>query len=112
MLALITGASSGIGVEFARLLAINGYDLIITARREDRLTALKKTLEKMYKVSVEIFPADLSKISEVKKLAEYCFQKETDILINNAGFGILKQFEYTSDAENSKLINTNIYKEA
>jgi len=48
MLALITGASSGLGIEFARLLAINGYDLIISARRKDRLESLKKVLEKKY----------------------------------------------------------------
>ena len=46
MLALITGASSGLGVEFSRFLAMNGYDLIISARRENRLLSLKKILEK------------------------------------------------------------------
>ena len=108
MLALITGASSGMGVEFARLLAINGYDLIISARRKDRLIALKKTLEKLYGVSIEIFPADLSKVSEIQRLAEHCFSKEVDILINNAGFGILKSFKDIPENDNIELINTNI----
>jgi len=108
MLALITGASSGLGIEFARLLAINGYDLIISARRMDRLESLKKVLEKKYKINVEVFQADLSQVSEVERLAESCFNREVDILINNAGFGILKAFQNISNEENTNLINTNI----
>ena len=108
MLALITGASSGLGIEFARLLAINGYDLIISARRKDRLESVKKVLEKKYKINVEVFPADLSKVSEVEKLAEHCYKNDIDVLINNAGFGILKAFHNISNEENTDLINTNI----
>lgn len=108
MLALITGASSGLGVEFARLLAINGYDLIISARRMDRLESLKNVLEKKYKINVEVFQADLSKVAEVERLAEYCYKNDIDVLINNAGFGILKAFHNISNEENTNLINTNI----
>lgn len=108
MLALITGASSGLGVEFARFLAMNGYDLIISARRENRLLSLKKILEKKYKVNVKVFPADLSDVNDVLKLASNCFTKEIDILINNAGFGILGAFNNMSGKENTDLINTNI----
>lgn len=108
MLALITGASSGLGIEFARLLAINGYDLIISARRKDRLESLKKVLEKKYKINVEVFPADLSDVNDVLNLAENCFIKDVDILINNAGFGILGTFNNMSGKENVNLINTNI----
>lgn len=108
MLALITGASSGLGIEFARLLAVNGYDLIISARRKDRLELLKKVLEKKYKINVEVVPADLSKVSEVERLAGNCFNREIDVLINNAGFGILKVFHNISNEENTNLINTNI----
>ena len=108
MLALITGASSGLGIEFARLLAINGYDLIISARRKDRLESLKKVLEKKYKINVEVFPADLSDVNDVLNLAKSCFIKDVDILINNAGFGILGAFNNMSGKENVNLINTNI----
>ena len=108
MLALITGASRGLGIEFARLLAINGYDLIISARRKDRLESLKKVLEKKYKINVEVFPADLSDVNDVLNLAENCFIKDVDILINNAGFGILGTFNNMSGKENVNLINTNI----
>ena len=108
MLALITGASSGLGVEFARLLAINGYDLIISARRKDRLESLKKVLEKKYKINVEVFPADLSDVNDVLRLAANCFTKNINILINNAGFGILRSFNNIAGKENINLINTNI----
>ena len=108
MLALITGASSGLGVEFSRFLAMNGYDLIISARRENRLLSLKKILEKKYKVNVKVFPADLSDVNDVLKRASNCFTKEIDILINNAGFGILGAFNNMSGKENTDLINTNI----
>lgn len=108
MLALITGASSGLGVEFARLLAMNGYDLIITARRKDRLMALKNAIEKKYKIKVEVVSADLSDVSEVLHLAGKCFTKKIDVLINNAGFGILGAINNMSGRDNVDLINTNI----
>ena len=108
MLALITGASSGLGVEFARLLAMNGYDLIITARRKDRLMALKNAIEKKYRVKVEVVSADLSDVGEVLHLAGKCFTKKIDVLINNAGFGILGAFNNMSGRDNVDLINTNI----
>ena len=108
MLALITGASSGLGIEFARLLAINGYDLIISARRKDRLESLKKVLEKKYKINVKVFTADLSKTEDVLKLAGKIFINDIDILINNAGFGILGEIQNISGKEQRKLIETNI----
>ena len=108
MLALITGASSGLGIEFARLLAINGYDLIISARRKDRLESLKKVLEKKYKINVKVFTADLSKTEDVLKLAGKIFINDIDILINNAGFGILGETQNISGKEQRKLIETNI----
>ena len=108
MLAFITGASSGLGVEFARLLAMNGYDLIITARRKDRLMTLKNAIEKKYGVKVAVVSADLSDVSEVLNLAGKCFTKKIDVLINNAGFGILGAFNNMSGRDNVDLINTNI----
>ena len=91
--ALITGASSGIGESFARKLAALGYDLILVARREDKLTALAHELEHRHMTRVNVFTADLSLadgISGVAKLIE-----ETDnleLLINNAGFGTVGNF--------------------
>lgn len=88
-LALITGASSGIGAAFARLHAKKGGDLVITARRTEQLAALKEELEKAYDVSVHVIALDLG----AEGGADALFDKvvaaghKVDILINNAGFG-------------------------
>lgn len=86
---LITGASSGLGREFARLHASKGDHLVIVARREERLAELKRELEKAYHIKVKIIAKDLSKpqapveiYNEVKAAGI-----EVDYLINNAGFG-------------------------
>ncbi|MCP5073304.1 MAG: SDR family oxidoreductase [Rhodobacteraceae bacterium] len=87
--ALITGASSGIGKEFARYHAAKGGDLIITARREDALNALKAELEAAHRVSVHVIAADLGAADGPQSV--YDGAKATgllvDVLINNAGFG-------------------------
>jgi hypothetical protein len=87
-LALITGASSGLGAEFARQLAKNGYDLIISARREDRLQSLKRELFELYGTPSEILPADLSTEQGIARL-ESRLRREpvVELLVNNAGFG-------------------------
>ena len=87
--ALITGASSGIGREFAHIHAKNGGDLIIVARRKDRLNELKQELENQYKVNVKVISKDLTLTSAAIEI--YNEVKESginvDYLINNAGFG-------------------------
>ncbi len=87
--ALITGASSGIGREFARLHARNGGDVIITARRSEALEALKTELETDHKVTVTTIPRDLGAEGGAQKLydAVRATGARVDILINNAGFG-------------------------
>jgi len=83
--ALITGASAGIGAAFARQLAAQGYRLILSARRVDRLRALATELSA---VPVEIFPADLTQPADVQRLAErIAAEPDLTLLINNAGFG-------------------------
>ena len=91
--ALITGASSGIGAEFARQLADQGFDLILVARRKEKLNALSKELQLKFSINAEVMVADLSipadndmMVSEIKKL------ENLDVLINNAGFGIMNTF--------------------
>lgn len=66
--ALITGASAGIGSEFARQLAIQGFDLFLIARREEKLKALKEDLLKVSSVNVDYIIADLSKLNENQKI--------------------------------------------
>lgn len=87
--ALITGASSGIGREFARLHARKGGDVIITARRNEELEALKTELETEHQVAVMAIPLDLGAESGAQNLYDAVKKAgiQVDILINNAGFG-------------------------
>ncbi|HEX2984933.1 MAG TPA: SDR family NAD(P)-dependent oxidoreductase, partial [Ignavibacteriales bacterium] len=87
--ALITGASGGLGREFAKLFAENGYNLIITGRREDKLKSLAGEL-KTYDISCEIIAKDLAYPNAPKELFDELKQKNIhiDVLVNNAGFGI------------------------
>lgn len=78
--AVVTGASSGIGAATARLLAENGYRVIATARRADRLAELAKSSS-----NIETFVADLTVQSDVEALATYCNGKPVEVLINSAG---------------------------
>ncbi|MDG1519657.1 MAG: SDR family oxidoreductase [Yoonia sp.] len=86
-LALITGASAGIGREFARYHASLGGDLIITARRAEELDALKAELEATHGITVTTFPQDLSSADHAKALYTATNGAQIDVLINNAGFG-------------------------
>jgi len=87
--ALITGASAGIGAEFARQLAARGYDLALVARRRERLEQLAESIKLKYGVEVDVLPADLSideGITQIEEFIQNC--KNLEILVNNAGFGI------------------------
>ena len=86
-LALITGASSGIGREFARIHAQRAGDMIIVARRKDELDALKAELETAHGVSVQVIAADLADAAAVQDLCDSLRGQPIEVLINNAGFG-------------------------
>lgn len=92
---LITGASSGIGKDMATVLAKKGHNLVLCARRLNRLEEIKTTLEQEYKVKVHCIPADLSKAEECCRLHKETEGMDIDILINNAGFGICGTFDQT-----------------
>jgi short-subunit dehydrogenase len=106
--ALITGASSGIGEAFARLLASEDFDLILTARRKDRLGTLKDELSA--EVTVTIIAADLSKDSGVNALIEAIAEQHltVDLLINNAGMLIHEDFTALTDEQISQTLSLNI----
>ena len=88
-LALITGASSGIGATFARQLAARGYDLVLVARRKDRLEEQAQAIRAGYPVQVEILPADLTNDADVKAVEDrIAAAPHLEFLVNNAGFGI------------------------
>ncbi len=88
--ALITGASAGIGVAFAEQFAARGYDLVLTARREERLRTLGVRLEGTHGIRTQVMPFDLSEADAVKRLAEALSTTgiEVDALVNNAGYGV------------------------
>ena len=89
MLAVVTGASSGIGAEFARKLASRGFDLTLVARREDRLRAIAAEVSALHHVRAEALPADLIQDADRSRAADH-IRSATDLglLVNNAGFGI------------------------
>jgi Short-chain dehydrogenases of various substrate specificities len=85
MYCVITGATGGFGKAFARRFAALGYDLCLTARSEDRLEAVKEELEAGLGVSVDVFPADLSRDGAPRELFDFTRGKRVDILVNCAG---------------------------
>lgn len=89
-LSLITGASAGIGAAFARRLAAAGHDLVLTARRVDRLEALARELQQRHGSQVTVLPSDLADPNAPRLLCEALEQRElwVDWLINNAGYGV------------------------
>lgn len=104
MLALITGASSGIGRDMARVLASKGYDLILVARGKKELDNLKKELN----TKVDAINLDLSLEDNVFKLYSSVKNKDIDILINNAGFGLFGEFDKTDLDVELKMIDLNV----
>jgi len=107
--ALITGASAGLGEEYARQLAAAGTNLILVARRKDRLEKLAQELGQRYGVSAEIFTADLSRDYDLSSLVEKIRQTEDlDLLINNAGFGGKSSFSRDETGEAEQMIKVHI----
>ena len=105
--AMITGASSGIGREFARQLAKKGYSLILVARRESRLKKLAQELVK-YGCQTEIITADLSQPEECVRVMKQTKEFPIKILINNAGFGACGNFTDTDAETELQMIDVNI----
>lgn len=108
MIALVTGASSGIGRDIARSLAKHGINVIITARRRDRLIELKEDLVREYGVKVMCIAADLSNESNVFKLYDAVKKYNIDILINNAGFGVFGKFVETDLERELEMLEVNV----
>jgi short-subunit dehydrogenase len=113
MRALVTGASSGIGREAAINLADRGYDLILTARSEERLQNLKKLLEesgsRKGKIRVEIICADLAKPGEAERVyREAVREGPVDFLVNSAGFGVYGFFTETDLEAEVNMLSVNI----
>ena len=92
--AIVTGASAGIGKEIAIELAERGHDIILTARRENRLQELASEIRSRYQVNVDFIAADLAEVDAPDQIHEFCKNNKYDveILINNAGMDCQNRF--------------------
>ena len=104
MKALITGASSGIGRDLARALARRGYDLILVARREERLCELAAELP----VAVQVIPLDLASADNCRTLYSLVKDQDIDILVNYAGRGLFGPFDETDLDTELSMLDVNI----
>lgn len=103
-LAVITGASSGLGEVFARRLAGQGWNLLLAARRAEKLGALKRELGD----GVECFPCDLASTEEAERLARRLEELEPELLVNNAGFGTMGKFHETAYDRQVAMVNVHV----
>jgi len=96
--ALITGSTSGIGLEIAYYMAKKGYNLILTARRKNILDEISKNISSKYKVKVDYISCDLANIKSPKEIFDFCESKNyfVEIVVNNAGYAIPSVFEKTT----------------
>lgn len=109
--ALVTGASSGIGAAYARALAAQGYDLILVARRADRLQALADELKKAHGNRIEVLPTDLLKRESPTELVRdvASLGMQVDLLVNNAGLGVHGPFVDATADDDARMIDLNIH---
>ncbi|MEO5315139.1 SDR family NAD(P)-dependent oxidoreductase [Pseudarthrobacter sp. CC12] len=99
--ALVTGASAGLGHEFAKQLAAQGHDVVLVARNASRLAATAEEFQRRYGISAEVLAADLTKDDDVAAVVERLKDpaRPVGILVNNAGIGLLNNFEDNHPAE-------------
>jgi short-subunit dehydrogenase len=108
--ALVTGASAGIGLELATQLAAGGANLVLTARRSDRLTQLADDLRAKHKIQTEVFPSDLTQLQAPDELFHSTEAKglPIDVLINNAGFGAYGYFHKNDRQRYLEMVQVNV----
>lgn len=108
--ALVTGASSGIGLELATLLARNGHDLVVVARNRDRLEAIAGGLREEFGVAVTVMAKDLAAPGAPGEVARELSASGTvvDILVNNAGVGVYGLFASTPPERDPEMIQVNV----
>ena len=108
--ALITGASAGIGWALAEQLAAGGANLILTARRRERLEVLAEKLSKQHGVRIEVFPADLTLPVAVEHIFAFTEKQRiaVDLLVNNAGFGTSRPFHTSDYTRQAEMVQVNV----
>lgn len=108
--ALITGATSGIGLALANIMASKGHPLILVARSEATLLALQQSLSKAHNITVEVMPVDLSVQGQAEALYQQCKAKNLQVncLINNAGFGDYGKFDVSKIHTYTSMLQLNI----
>ncbi len=106
--ALITGASSGIGAELARLCAADGYAVILVARREERLAQLAENLTREFGVAARGMAVDLADAAACQSLRDQTRDDRVEILVNNAGFGLRGPYTETDWKTEARLIEVNM----
>lgn len=105
--ALITGASSGIGLDLARLFAKDGHDVVLVARSEGKLREIAVGLERDFGVTAHVIVADLAKPDAPQRLVAE-LPVDVDVLVNNAGFGVAGPFVETDLAKELEMIQVNV----
>jgi short-subunit dehydrogenase len=108
--ALVTGATTGIGFEFTKLLAADGYNLVLIARDEQKLRQIAASSQTQFNVSVKIYPKDLSVNSGIEDVVRQIREDvgTINILVNNAGFGISGAFVETDLSRELEMIQLNV----
>ena len=106
--ALVTGASSGIGAELAKLCAAGGYDLVLVARTTAKLQELAGSLSKTHGIAARPLAVDLADAAAPQAIFEQTRGDRVEILINNAGFGALGPYAETDWAVDARMIQVNI----
>lgn len=108
--ALITGASSGIGLEFAKLFANDGDDVVLVARNESQLNSLADQIRSDYSIAATVIPCDLSKPGSTDALVQSLNERslQVDTLVNNAGFGALGRFAELSADRQTDMVMLNV----
>ncbi|PIF02354.1 MAG: short-chain dehydrogenase [Draconibacterium sp.] len=108
--ALITGASGGLGKDFAQIFAQKGYNLVLIARSEEKLNNIARELEGKYKIKTTIFIQDLSEPNSASKIYTEVKNRSIhiDVLINNAGFGKIVAFVDEKLSTYTEMLNLNI----
>ncbi|MFD2445963.1 SDR family NAD(P)-dependent oxidoreductase [Bacillus sp. CGMCC 1.16607] len=107
---VITGASSGIGAEIAKLCAAKGANLALLARSIDKLQQIKKELEERYSIKIIVYHLDVSNMEEIERVFHAIFEemKSIDILVNNAGFGVFREAHAASIEEIKSMFDVNV----